>query len=154
LAIDPRLSGEVGGDLALDLALVQALGVALALTPELFPDRFTALCLALDLDHLTKVEPIGNSLQQVKKQLPKPGEDRESLKQWWQGNGQAWASQLRTVLIEHRNIGHEWHLGEATLQQIEQYGDANKLLVDCLNSNCQLTPTVRQEVEETLLSLG
>ncbi|HEY9820762.1 MAG TPA: NACHT domain-containing NTPase, partial [Candidatus Sericytochromatia bacterium] len=110
LAIDPRLSGEVGGDLALDLALVQALGVALALTPELFPDRFTALCLALDLDHLTKVEPIGNSLQQVKKQLPKPGEDRESLKQWWQGNGQAWASQLRTVLIEHRNIGHEWHL--------------------------------------------
>ena len=154
LAIDPRLSGEVGGDLALDLALVQALGVALALTPELFPDRFTALCLALDLDHLTKVEPIGNSLQQVKKQLPKPGEDRESLKQWWQGNGQAWALQLRTVLIEHRNIGHEWHLGEATLQQIEQYGDANKLLVDCLNSNCQLTPTVRQEVEETLLSLG
>ncbi len=154
LAIDPRLSGEVGGDLALDLALVQALGVALALTPELIPDRFTALCLALDLEHLTKVEPIGNSLQQVKKQLPKPGEDRESLKQWWQGNGQAWASQLRTVLIEHRNIGHEWHLQEATLQQLEQYGDANKLLVDCLNSNCPLTPTVRQEIEENLLSLG
>jgi predicted NACHT family NTPase len=151
LAIDPRLSGEVGGDLALDLALVQALGVALALTPELFPDRFTALCLALDLDHLTKVEPIGNSLQQVKKQLPKPGEDRESLKQWWQDNGQAWASQLRTVLIEHRHIGHEWHLGEATLQRLEQYGDANKLLVDCLNSNCQLTPTVRQEIEDNLL---
>ena len=154
LAIDPRVSGEVRGDLALDLALVQALGVALALTPDLIPDRFTALCLALDLDHLTKVEPIGNSLQQLKKQLPKPGEDRERLKQWWQGNGQAWASQLRSVLIEHRNIGHEWHLGEATLQQIEQYANANKLLVDCLNSNCQLTPTVRQEIEETLLSFS
>jgi len=151
LAIDPRLAGEVGGDLALDLALIHALAVTTALTPELIPDRLSALRLALDLDHLTKVEPITNSLQQLKKQLPKLDEQRESLKQWWQDNGQAWASQLRTVLIEHRHIGHEWHLGEATLQRLEQYGDANKLLVDCLNSNCQLTPTVRQEIEDNLL---
>jgi predicted NACHT family NTPase len=51
LAIDRRLAGELGGSLALDLALAHALSVALTLTPELIYDRFTALRLALDLDH-------------------------------------------------------------------------------------------------------
>src|ERR687885_376018 len=151
LAIDRRIAGELGGELALDLALAHALAVTLALTPELIYDRFTALRLALDLDHLIKGKAIGDSLEQLKKLLPNPDEDRESLKQWWQINGQAWASQLRTVMIEHRNIGHEWHLSEGLQQLLEQYSNTNQLLVDCLNSNCQLTPSVRQEIEETLL---
>jgi predicted NACHT family NTPase len=151
LAIDRRIAGELGGELALDLALAHALAVTLALTPELIYDRFTALRLALDLDHLTKGKAIGDSLEQLKKLLPNLDEDRESLKQWWQVNGQAWASQLRTVMIEHRNIGHEWHLGEGLQELLEQYSNTNQLLVDCLNSNCQLTSAVRQEIEETLL---
>jgi predicted NACHT family NTPase len=151
LAIDPKLASEVGGELALDLALAHALAVAVALTPELIPDRLKPLYLALDLDYLTDAEPIGHSLQQLKKQLPQVGEDRECLKEWWQVNGQAWASQLRALLIRHRNIGHEWHLSEAALQLLEQYGTGHKLLVDCLNSNCQITPTVRQEIEDKLL---
>ena len=36
-------------------------------------------------------------------------------------------------------------------QRVEQYGNANKLLVECLNSNCPLTPAVRQEIEGRLL---
>ncbi len=151
LAIDRRLAGELGGSLALDLALAHALSVALTLTPELIYDRLPALRLALDLDHLTRVEQIGDSLQQLKNQLPNPDADRKSLTQWWQVNGQAWASQLRAVMIEYRNIGHEWHFSEGLQQRVEQYGNANKLLVECLNSNCQLTPAVRQEIEETLL---
>jgi len=151
LAIDPKLASEVGGELALDLALAHALAVAVALTPELIPDRLKPLYLALDLDYLTDAEPIGHSLQQLKKQLPQVGEDRECLKEWWQVNGQAWASQLRALLIRHRNIGHEWHLSEAALQLLEQYGTGHKLLVDCLNSNCQITPPVRQEIEDKLL---
>jgi predicted NACHT family NTPase len=151
LAIDPKLAGEQGGNLALDLALTHALAVALALTPELLSDRLPALRLALDLDHLTGEEPIGGVLRQLKNQLPNPEEDREALKQWWQVNGQDWASQLRAVMIEHRNIGHEWQLGKASQQQLEQYSNANKLLVECLNSNCQVTPKVRQKIEESLL---
>ncbi len=151
LAIDRKLAGEQGGELALDLALVHALAVTLALTPELIYDRFAALRLALDLDRLTKTQPIGGALQQLKNQLPDPDEARESLKQWWQVNGQDWSSQLRGAMIEHRNIGHEWHLSEALQQLLEQYSNTNKLLVDCLNSNCQLTLAVRQEIEEMLL---
>jgi predicted NACHT family NTPase len=151
LAIDRKLAGEQGGELALDLALTQALGVALAITPELVYDRFTALHLALDLDHLIKAKVIGGSLKQLKNQLPGQHEDREGLKQWWQHKGQAWTLQLRDLMIQYRNIGQEWHFGEPLQHLLEQYGNANKLLVDCLSSNCQLTPAVRQEIEEKLL---
>ncbi|MBD1805643.1 NACHT domain-containing NTPase [Microcoleus sp. FACHB-SPT15] len=151
LAIDRNLAGNFGGDLALDLALVQALGVALALTPELAYNRISALRLALDLNHLTGVEVINDSLKQLKNQLPNSDADQETIKQWWQGNGQDWVSQLRSIMIDHRNIGHEWHLSEASQHLVEQYANASQLLVECLNSNCQLTPTVRQMIEETLL---
>ncbi|MBW4544456.1 MAG: NACHT domain-containing NTPase [Symplocastrum torsivum CPER-KK1] len=151
LAIDRNLAGNFGGDLALDLALVQALGVALALTPELAYNRISALRLALDLNHLTGVEVINDSLKQLKNQLPNSDADQETIKQWWQENGQDWAAQLRSVMIDHRNIGHKWHLSEASQQLVEQYANASQLLVECLNSNCQLTPTVRQMIEETLL---
>ncbi|HAG79893.1 MAG TPA: histidine kinase [Cyanobacteria bacterium UBA12227] len=151
LAIDRKLAGELEGELALDLALVNALGVALALNPELIGDRLTALYLALELDCLTEIEPIGDSLRQLKNQLPNQKEDRDCLKQWWQINGQTWISQLRSAMIEHRNIGHEWQLSELEQKQLEQYDYANKLLVDCLNSYCQLTPIVRQKIEDDLL---
>jgi predicted NACHT family NTPase len=153
LAIDRTVAGELRGELALDLALTQAINVALALTPELVCDRLNALHLALDLNHLTQLEPISNSLRQLKNQLPNSDQDREGLKQWWQVNGQVWVSQLRAVAIEHRNIGHEWHLSEAVQQRLEQYCKANQLLVECL-SNCQLTPAMRQAIEERLLLRG
>lgn len=151
LAIDRKLAGEQGGELALDLALAHALSVAVALTSELIYDRLTALRLALDLDHLTRIGSIGDSIQQLNNQLPNSSEDRESVKQWWETSGQSWVSQLRTVLIEHRNIGHDWHFSSELQQLLEQYGNANQLLVECLNSNGQVTPPVRQEIEEMLL---
>ncbi len=151
LAIDDKVAGEVKGELALDLALTHALAVASALTPELIYDRLTALRLALDFDHLTGVKPMSDLLEQLKNQLPDAKENRESVKQWWNLNGESWVSQLRRAIIQHRNIGHEWHLSEASQQRLEQYIHANKLLVDCLNSQGQLTAEVRQEIEQTLL---
>jgi predicted NACHT family NTPase len=151
LAIAPKLSGEVKGELALDLALTHALAVASALTPELIYDRLSALRLALELDHLAEVKPISDLLQQLKNQLPDTQENRESVKQWWSQNGESWVSQLRTAMIQHRHIGHEWHLNEASQHLLEQYIHANKLLVDCLNSHGHLTSEVRQEIDETLL---
>jgi len=91
------------------------------------------------------------SLQQLKKQLPESDKAGKTLNKWWQENGQAWTEQLRTVMIEHRNIGHDWHFSDAQMERLQQYYDANKLLVDCLNSDCYVSREVRQEIEETLL---
>jgi predicted NACHT family NTPase len=151
LAIDRSVASEMDGELALDLALTHALAVALTLTLDLICNRLTALHLALDLDHLIGAEPIGDLLRQLKNQLPNPEQDPESLKQWWKLNGQSWASQLRALMIGHRNIGHEWQLNEAAQLLLEQYNYANKLLVECLSSTSQMTPKVQQEIEEKLL---
>jgi predicted NACHT family NTPase len=62
-----------------------------------------------------------------------------------------WVKEMRVVMIEHRNIGHDWQFSDAQKERLQQYYDANKLLVDCLNSDCYVSRDVRQEIEETLL---
>jgi predicted NACHT family NTPase len=54
-------------------------------------------------------------------------------------------------MIEHRNIGHHWQFTEEQRQKLQHYYIANKLLVDCLNSDCYVTREVRERIETTLL---
>ncbi|MGF1515814.1 MAG: hypothetical protein ACFB5Z_19235 [Elainellaceae cyanobacterium] len=53
--------------------------------------------------------------------------------------------------MEHRNIGHDWQFSEGQKKRLQQYYDANKLLIDCLNGDCYVTNDVRAEIEDTLL---
>jgi len=89
------------------------------------------------------------SIQQLRDQIPDLY-GREFLT-WRVIEGRAWVKKLRTVLIEHRNIGHDWQFSDGQKQLLEQYYDANKLLVDRLNSDCYVSRDVRQEIEDTLL---
>ncbi|MEG3960316.1 NACHT C-terminal helical domain 2-containing protein, partial [Microcoleus sp. herbarium2] len=61
------------------------------------------------------------------------------------------ARELRQIIISYRNIGHDWQFSAQQKSLLRKYYDANKLLVDCLNSGCNVSPAVRQEIEETLL---
>ncbi|NJM68721.1 MAG: hypothetical protein HC862_00080 [Scytonema sp. RU_4_4] len=128
-------------------AFYQNLDLALALALA----RDLALDLALDRARALDQNPeLRRSLQRLKDQLPNP-EDKEVYKQWWQENGSTWTEQLRAVMIEHRNIGHDWQFTDAQEELLKQYYDANKLLVDCLNSDCYVSREARQEIEDTLL---
>jgi predicted NACHT family NTPase len=69
---------------------------------------------------------------------------------WWQPN-KIWIKRLRDVMIKHRNIGHNWQFSKEQKELLKQYYDANKLLVDCLNSCSNVTPAVRSHIEDTLL---
>ena len=91
------------------------------------------------------------ALQELKKQLPQPDGDKEIFRKWWQAIGQVWTSELRKIIISYRNIGHDWQFSEQQKSLLRKYYDANILLVNCLNSGCNVSPTVRQEIEETLL---
>ncbi|MEH1876599.1 NACHT C-terminal helical domain 2-containing protein [Nostoc sp.] len=91
------------------------------------------------------------SLQQLKAQLPYVDGGIEIFKQWWKIKGQSWIKQLRTVMIKSRNIGHDWQFSQHQKELLQQYYDANKLLVDCLNSDCYVSREVRQQIEDTLL---
>ncbi len=57
---------------------------------------------------------------------------------------------LDMVLDDHRNQNH-WHFSPEQQEVLQQYYEANQLLLDCLNSNCEVTAAVRQEIEAALL---
>jgi predicted NACHT family NTPase len=134
-------------ELNLDLELSYALS-------ELFDKNFTFAVDALERAckrvqrHMPELK---QSLQKLIHQTPDEYEDRLQFKRWWQANGKAWTDQLRSVMIKHRNIGHDWQFSKQQKKLLQQYYDANKLLVQCLNSDCEVSPEVRQEIEDTLL---
>jgi predicted NACHT family NTPase len=91
------------------------------------------------------------SLQQLRDQLPSPSQSQERLQDWWQKNYATWVEQLRITIANYRNIHHPWQFSPEQQQVLQRYYDANQLLIDCLNSNCEVTAAIRQEIEATLL---
>lgn len=91
------------------------------------------------------------SLEQLKDQLPAASENRERLQDWWQTRYPAWVDQLRGTIVQYRNIQHPWQFSPEQRQTLQHYYDANQLLVDCLNGHCEVTASIRQEIEDTLL---
>ena len=103
-----------------------------------------ALAIVLDVG-------LHQSLQQLKDQLPDPKQDRERFQAWRSTHHLAWVERLRAAIALHRNIQHHWHFSPQQQQTLQRYYDANRLLIDCLNSNCEVTVAVRQEIEAALL---
>jgi predicted NACHT family NTPase len=153
------LDRDFAYDLARDLALAFALSLDLDLTRDLDHtfivdvnfrtfkrDLDRAITLALDPE-------LKHRLQQLQDQIPfwDSYDSSQLYRQWWLTNGKAWTVQLRSVMIQHCDIGHDWQFSDQQEQLLQQYYDANKLLVNCLNSDCYLSREVRNEIETTLL---
>jgi predicted NACHT family NTPase len=146
LALDEFLSSTIACVNELEFAFEHTLNDALAL------DHAHALAIAFNEAVDLVVEPeLKQVLEELKKQLPDIDSDQNKFGDWWQVKGKSWGEQLRKMLINYRNIGHNWQFNEQQKELLQQYYDANKLLVDCLNSASFVTPVVRQEIEETLL---
>jgi predicted NACHT family NTPase len=63
----------------------------------------------------------------------------------------AWIKELKNAMIQYCNFGHNWQFSKKQEQLFQQYYEANKLLVNCLNSDCYISQEVRQEIEDTFL---
>ena len=149
LALDRALNDTLNR--ILDLIDIHDHTFSDALTRRLFKvglDRALdcAIDRVLDLNSTLKLK-----LKELSAQLLSSASDWDTQEQWWQDQGPAWIEQLRAVMIEHRNIGHDWQLSEAQTQRLQQYYEANQLLVACLNSDCYVSRAVREEIEDTLL---
>jgi predicted NACHT family NTPase len=139
------------GQIALELNIHESRAIepALAITLDrvFFIDNY--------LERIGRSSELGQKLQQLKAELPNPFQsNEETLSQWWEEKGQAWGDRLRKVMIPHRSLGEQWRFNEFSDEQqqlLRQYYNANLLLVLCLKSNCCSAPSVRQEIEETLL---
>jgi len=58
---------------------------------------------------------------------------------------------LRQMLIQHRNIGHDWQFNEQQKRQLQRYYDANRFLVKLMKVEGAVSEDVREEIEDTLL---
>lgn len=54
------------------------------------------------------------------------------------------------MMIEHRNIGHDWQFSDEQQNLLRQYNTANQLLVECLNT-IYVNKETRQRIESELL---
>lgn len=146
-ALDRDLDHSLSCALAHALSLVRALDLARALDLDLARD----LALNLAITKVEKNDPeLKNKIESLTAKLP-VSEDIDQTQQWWQERGEDWMAQLQAVMVEHRNTGHDWQFTEVQRSRLEQYHEANELLVDCLNSDCYVTKATRQYIEDTLL---
>ena len=151
LACALELDLDCALELNYDLALNYVLDLALNLNSDL--DRALSLDISPKLDHALNLNSelelnpkLEKALQQLRDKLPE-----RKFNKWWQANGKAWTKDLREVIIKNRNIGHDRKFSQKQKDLLNQYRDANKLLVDCLNSDCYVSREVRKEIEDTLL---
>jgi len=91
------------------------------------------------------------ALQQLKNELPTSNYSEKAIQTWWQQNHSNWKERLQATITDERNIHHPWEFNAEQQIILKCYYDANQLLVDCLNSNAEITSTIRQEIEATLL---
>ncbi|PZO44457.1 MAG: signal transduction protein [Pseudanabaena frigida] len=101
------------------------------------------LSLALEYAQEMSDTNLVNALMELIETCP---EDADSDIKW-----QYWANNLRQEAINHRNIGQIWDLTSHQLDQLSQYFEANRLLVECLESDCYVHQPVRQAIEQSLL---
>ena len=150
-AIDSQLavaltdSDYLDFELNLDRDLTSVL--ARALNPERDLDRSLIFYRALSLDLKPELK---QELKRLKEQLPNLDGDQKKI-QFWEEHGKVWIEQLRTLMIEHRNLGYNWDFSEKQRTLLKQYHNANKLLMACLNSDCYVSREVREKIEDTLL---
>jgi predicted NACHT family NTPase len=151
ITLDSHFAGKLSNDLALDLALIHSLAVTTALTPEIFCKRISALKIALDIEYLLpEHSSLGKSLQILQDELPDVNQDRKVLRLWWQTHGESWTRHLKNLLVSHRKIGYDWQFNDQHLGLIQQYWDANSLLISCLNTATNVSPQLRNFIEQSL----
>jgi predicted NACHT family NTPase len=154
LALDLAIARDLALDLDRDLDrdLARAIAIAIAIDRDLSIACVLARSIARAIALVTELPDLQKSLLQLKDRLPNfSSENHDNFARWWQANGRDWAEELRSITIEHRNIGHDWQFSKAQKNLLQQYYDVNKLLVDCLNSDCYVSREVRAEIEASLL---
>ncbi len=70
---------------------------------------------------------------------------------WWEANNDDWSQQIQFILNNYRDLGNSWQPNQKQKEILQNYYDANKILMDCLNSSASVSDEIRREIEETLL---
>jgi predicted NACHT family NTPase len=109
------------------------------------------LAAKLDFKLYSLLNNLESQLPDFELEIPQKNSNRENYQGWWIENGERWTKELVNIIIEHRNIGHDWQLSEKQKEILLQYDNSNGLILNCLNSFCLVSNDLRKEIENTLL---
>jgi len=151
LDIDINTTTDI--DLAIDYisALAISRTIATSTAINIFNPDVIFNAITRTLDDILK-ENINSEFKETIKHLKNylPISSRDTFRQWWLNNGLEWTKNLRDVIIQYRDIGQDWQFTEAQKKLLVQYYQANKFLMECLNSGCNVSPEVRSHIEDNL----
>ena len=142
---DPARGGSKARQFALsfnrarNIARDIALDLAFNANPNSDPANVLVSVFVLDLEPELK-----QVLQKLESELPDPKEERDKFEVWRKAKGQDWLKEIITVL------GHDLQFTDEQKELLKEYYDANKLLLECLNSASNLAPEVREKILESL----
>ncbi len=112
---------------------------------------FDGLFIDFDFFHSQNIKNELQEIYELQNKLDESCEEFQDCIKWWELNYQTWTKKLRPVIIEHKNFFKDWQFSDKQIELLQQYYDANKLLVECLNSGCVVSDGVREQIKETLL---
>jgi hypothetical protein len=138
-------------DLYLDLSLVSALSCDYysEFIRELEWCRVDSVC---DYKLQEEIQLFKDKLPETEKNWERFLDDEDwEEDNYWQNNEQDWIEPLRKLVIEHRKLPLDWQFSDEQTKLLNQYYDANKMLVDCLDSSFELSYALRSHIEDTLL---
>ncbi len=125
--------------LSFDRATKKALDIAFINNSNFDPANVLISVFTLDFE-----PELRDALQQLQAELPELDKNRERFEQWRQADGQRWVEKIRNIL------GYNLQLSKPQKKLLQQYYDANKVLVECLDKANDLTPEARENIEATL----
>jgi hypothetical protein len=97
-----------------------------------------------------KSNKIEQLISQLKSQSAKL-QGVHGLAEFWQSQGTTWTTELKTTIVKERNISLDWQFNDEHKKLMQQYYNANKLLIDCLYSRCTVSAPAWKKLEDTLL---
>ncbi|NEZ59627.1 NACHT domain-containing protein [Adonisia turfae] len=142
-------------DFILDSELVTTLNVSISMHNTPLKEADTLLKWHKDIlslmrqciEHNVSAE-LKEELIKLKEKLPSKTVDS---REWWAHNGLDWSTRFRNVIIQYRNIGHDWGFVESEIKALKEYYDVNKLLSICLHGDCYVSREVRKEINASTL---
>jgi predicted NACHT family NTPase len=132
-------------NLNIELALDLAQGIEKQTNEDL--DLELDLNLALEYANEANNQELAQAIQELIQTCP---ENSDSNNTW-----QKWTDSLRQASIRYQDIGHNWELSSMQLKKLRQYCEANKVLIECLESDSYITQEIRESIKsEVLLPIG
>jgi predicted NACHT family NTPase len=147
--INTRTNLDIAIDYISAIVISRAIGTNTAINiinPDVILNVITR-----NMDELLKENTnheLNEAIEKFKNYLPIS--NRDTFREWWLNNGLEWTKNLRDVIIQYRNIGQDWQFTESQKELLVQYYQANKFLMECLNSGCNVSPEVRSHIEDHL----